>query len=223
MQRPPLHEQLDREPAFAHADVAALDRGDERPLDLGAGRVAARVHDPRERVTALAGEQQLVAVGTGRGVEVRAERRELAHPIRTFGHQHPDRFDVAQSRARGERVGEVELGGVGLGQRGGDAALRVAGGRQRQLALGQHDRRQALPRGLERGRETGDTAPENENVDHGISLRGRACALRRRSGPVRIHTRFEPDRATACSCGIGRLHSSTCTITGSYSANSASS
>ena len=34
---------------------------------------------------------------------------------------------------------------------------------------------------------------------------------------------FEPDRATACSCGIGRLHSSTCTITGSYSANSASS
>ena len=43
----------------APRSVAALDRGDERPLDLGAGRVAARVHDARERVAALAREQQL--------------------------------------------------------------------------------------------------------------------------------------------------------------------
>ena len=38
-------EQLDREPALANLDRAALDRGDERALDLGAGRVAAGVHD----------------------------------------------------------------------------------------------------------------------------------------------------------------------------------
>ena len=36
-----------------------VDRGHERALDLGAGRVAAGVHDAGERVTALAGEQQL--------------------------------------------------------------------------------------------------------------------------------------------------------------------
>ena len=124
-------------------------------------------------MTAFAGEQQLVAVGTGRGVEVRAERRELSHPIGPFGHEHPDRLDVAQSRARGERVGEVQLRRIGLGQRRGDATLRVAGRRERQLALGQHDRRQALTRGLQRGRETGDAAPEHENVDHTTSLGGR--------------------------------------------------
>ena len=42
-----------------------FDRLDERALDLRAGRVAARVHDPRERVTALAGQEQLRALGDG--------------------------------------------------------------------------------------------------------------------------------------------------------------
>ena len=69
-----LDEQLDREPAFAHLDrVADVDGLDERALDLGAGRVAARVHDARERVAALAREQQLRAVGRRLGVELRAE------------------------------------------------------------------------------------------------------------------------------------------------------
>ena len=161
-----LDEQLDREPALANLDRAALDRGDERTLDLGAGRVAARVHDAGERMTALAGEQQLVAVGAGLGVELRAERRQLADTVGALGHEHLHRLDVAEPGARGERVGEMQLPRVGLGQRGGDAALRVTGGRERQLALREHDRRQALPSGLERGRETGDTAPEHENVDH---------------------------------------------------------
>ena len=42
---PALDEQLDREPSLAHLDVTPLDRGDERALDLRAGRVAPRVHD----------------------------------------------------------------------------------------------------------------------------------------------------------------------------------
>ena len=43
-----LDEQLDGEPAFAYLDVGVAHRGHERPLDLGAGRVAARVHHPGE-------------------------------------------------------------------------------------------------------------------------------------------------------------------------------
>ena len=43
-----LHDQLQCEPAFADFDGGGLDRGNERALDLGTGRVAARVHDPRQ-------------------------------------------------------------------------------------------------------------------------------------------------------------------------------
>ena len=164
--------------------------------------------------------------GAGLGVEVRAERGELADPVGAFGHEHLHGLDVAEPGAGGERVGEVQLGRVGRGQRGRDAALRVPRRRERQLALRQHDRRQPLPSGLERGRETGDAAPEHENVDHAISLGesvpGRTGSRRSSanrvppSDPVRIHTRFEPARCTACSAGIGRLRSSTCTICGSY-------
>ncbi len=118
----------------------------------------------------FAGEQEPVAVGPGLGVEARAECGELANPVRAFGHEHLHCLDVAQPRAGGERVGEVQFGGVGRGQRGRDASLRVASRRKRQLALRQHNRRQPLPSGLERGRETGDAAPEHENVDHPISL-----------------------------------------------------
>ena len=77
-----------------------FDRGDQRALDLGAGRVAAGVHDARERVAAFAGEQQLVAVGAGLGVEARAERGELANPVGALGHEHLHGLDVAEPARR---------------------------------------------------------------------------------------------------------------------------
>ena len=144
-----LDEQLDREPALAHVDrVGHPDRLDERPLDLGAGRVAARVHDPGERVAALAREQELGTLGRVLGVEAGAEPRQLADPVGTFGDEHAHRVDVAQPRARGQRVGQVQLGRVGRGERGRDTALRVAGRRVRQLALRQDEHRKppARPR-----------------------------------------------------------------------------
>ena len=45
-------------------------------------------------------EQQLVAVGTGLGVEARAERGELANPIGSLGHEHLHGLDVAEPGAR---------------------------------------------------------------------------------------------------------------------------
>ena len=70
-------EQREREPSLA--DLAARrDRGrDERPLDLGAGRVATRVHDARERVATLAGEQPTTVVI----VEPGADLGQLANAV----------------------------------------------------------------------------------------------------------------------------------------------
>ena len=130
-QRPRLDDQVDREPALAHLDeIERADRRDQRALDLGAGRVAAGVHDPRHRVAALAGQRERGGRAVAGAVEHRAERHELAHPVRAFGDEHPDRVGVAEPGAGGERVGEVQLGGVGLLERGGDAALRVPGRRR---------------------------------------------------------------------------------------------
>ena len=57
---------------------AALDRGDQGPLDLGAGRVATGVGDPVAVVAALAGQRQL-AVGR-RGRSSRPARSARAPP-----------------------------------------------------------------------------------------------------------------------------------------------
>ncbi len=112
---PALDEQLDREPAFADFDRRGLDRGHERALDLGAGRVAARVHDPRERVAAFPREQQTCRRRPRSSVSncapSSASSRTRAGP---FGDEHADRVDVAQPRARPERVGEMQVGRVGV-------------------------------------------------------------------------------------------------------------
>ena len=53
-----LDEHLVREPSLADLGRGGLDRGDERALDLGTGRVAAGVDDARDGVAALAGERR---------------------------------------------------------------------------------------------------------------------------------------------------------------------
>ena len=132
---PALDDQIDREAALVDVDRRQRVRGvGQRPLDLGAGGVAARVHDPRQRVAALDRELEHAVAR----VELGAELHELADAPRSLGHQHVHGVDVAQPRARDQRVGLVERAGVGLVERGGDAALRVAGGRGRELALGDH-------------------------------------------------------------------------------------
>ena len=77
-----------------------LDRRDQRPLDLGAGGVAAGVRDPVAVVAALAGQREL-AVGVV--VEVGAERDQLADGVRPLGHQHP--YGVRGRRRRRRRPG----------------------------------------------------------------------------------------------------------------------
>ena len=90
-------------------EVERADGVGERALDLGAGRVAARVHDPRQGVPAL-------------DARARARRRAVSNSApssmssrtrsRTLGHQHVHGVDVAQPRAGDERVGLVERGRV---------------------------------------------------------------------------------------------------------------
>ena len=104
---------------------AASHGGDERPLDLGAGGVAAGVRDAVAVVAALAGQRELAGLGV---VEDRAQRDQLAHGVRALGDERADGLLVADAGAGDEGVAQVLVGGVTRSERGGDAALRPLGG-----------------------------------------------------------------------------------------------
>ena len=78
-----------------------------------------------------------------------------------------DGVDVAQAGAGRERVGEVEVGGVGVaGEHRGDAALGPAGGGLVELALGEHADPQAECVGRpHRGRQPRHAAAEDQQVE----------------------------------------------------------
>ena len=143
---------------------------DERPLDLGAGRRAAGVHDPRpcEWPPSRASSKPAVLVD----VEDRAERDQLVDAARALVDQHADGVGVAQPGAGRERVGQVEVGGVGVAaaEHRGHAALRPAGRRLVQLGLGQH----ADPHAVRLGRPHRRGQPGHAGAEHEqVERRGR--------------------------------------------------
>ena len=85
-----------------------LHRADERPLDLGAGGVAARVHDarrpsgrPRARARAAAVDDRSKCAPSA---------MSSRHACRALAREHADRVGVAEPAARGERVGACSSG-----------------------------------------------------------------------------------------------------------------
>ena len=136
-----LDEQVGGEPALVDVGAGPCDRtADQRPLDLGAGRVAARVHDPGHASGRPRGRARVVRP-SHRGRSARRARSARGHASGPSVDEHAHRVGVAQPAARGERVGAVQLGRVVVvEQRRGHAALRVAGRRPAELALGEHRR-----------------------------------------------------------------------------------
>ena len=101
--------------SIANQPLADLDRRPRSTAATSARSISAPVASPPACTTRASewppsrASCSVVAVGAGLGVELRAERRELADPVGTFGHEHLHRVDVAQAGAGGERVGEVQL------------------------------------------------------------------------------------------------------------------
>ena len=106
-----------------------VDGGDERTLDLGAGRVTARVHHARDRVTTLAREQR---APPSRRRPCDRTRAPSAVSSRTRAGPSVTRTRTASTSHRPAPAAsvsdEVQLGRVGLLERGRDTpcAYRVA-------------------------------------------------------------------------------------------------
>jgi hypothetical protein len=164
---PVLHDQVQGEPVLVHRGRGALHRLHQGPFHLGAGGRAPGVDHPGVRVAALPGQQQLAC---GVAVEDGAEGDQLVDPPRPLVHQHPDRVGVAEPGTSGERVGQVDVGRVGVaGQHRGHPALGPAGRGLVELGLGQHPHPQAVqvrrPHG---GRQPGHAGPEDQQVERDV-------------------------------------------------------
>jgi hypothetical protein len=145
-----------------HRHLAVPRGGQQRALDLGAGRVAARVHHPERGVPALAGPRRPRTVHIkhrAAGAQPVDRRRAVRDDRRRGG-------GVAQPTAGGERVGDVPVHRVtrDIAQHHGDAALRPAGVAPVGRVLGHHQHPQAELGRTQRRGQPGDPGADDHQV-----------------------------------------------------------
>ena len=167
----PVDQEVERERALEQHRRRLAHRHHQRPLDLDPSGGTAGVEDPGVAVAPLPGEEVLALLVL---VEHRPHGDELVDPGRALVDQDPDRVEVAEAGAGGERVGQVEVGGVGIAaEHGGHAALRPTSRGLGQLALGEHaDLHAVHVGGPHGGGEAGDAGTEHEQIErvHPASL-----------------------------------------------------
>ncbi len=191
-----VEQHLDRPALLERADRGACERLLGQPVhDLDAGEVAL-VHGA---VVALAGEWLLMNASRRRAIEQAAvPGLELQHAGGRLRHQRPHELLVVDEAAASQRVAQMRLERVGLGQHGVVAALHhSSAARAAEESL--HDNRDRQRRigvgGVQRGAKTGAARAEDEDVgvedlDHRASS---ASMTARPSGSV--HGRVPTARA----------------------------
>ncbi|CAL9303014.1 hypothetical protein SUDANB52_03494 [Streptomyces sp. SudanB52_2052] len=112
-------------------------------------------------MAALAGEFQAAFGGL---VELGAGLDEAAYGVGALGDEEPDRFLVAQARARDQGVVQVLFGGVALAEGRRDAALGPAGGAVVEAGLGDHDGVQARGLAAQGRGQAGDAGADDDHV-----------------------------------------------------------
>ena len=143
-----------------HRDVRVRPgRFHQRPLDFLACEVR-RVDDPPPGMPAFTPQRQFPVLFP---VEVRAERHQLAYPVRSFVHQDPHRVLMAQPCAGDQRVLNVQLRVVVRAHDPGDAALRPVGIGIRPVLL-RDQRDPALCGDFQRKRQPGAAAAQNQKI-----------------------------------------------------------
>ena len=152
-------DQVHQGVVLEHGDAGgAAHHVDQRLLHGGAGGVGG-VHDAPRAVAAFAREVQVVALQR----EWHAQAAQPADGLGCVLHHKARGGQVAQARARHQRVLDVGGKAVVVGQHGGNAALRPAAGAVLQLALGD-DRHAVRGRQMQCGGEARQAAAHNQYV-----------------------------------------------------------
>ena len=154
-------EQVDDELVLVELHAAAhTGRLGQRAGDLAAGGVATGMQDAADRVRALPAEHDLAVLAVEPGTDL----DQLPDPVGALVDEHPDGLGIAQPGAGVDRVLEVQLGGVGLTEGRGDAALGEEGRRVIQAGLGQQTDAPATGGG-DGGRQAGYAAAQHQDVE----------------------------------------------------------
>ena len=156
-----LHDQLAGARPFEDLNRRRrLDRRAQRAHDLGAGRVAVGVEDPRDPVRRLTSQRQVAHVVP---VETGAKREERRDPGRPLLGENPDTLGHRQAGGRRQRILRMRRGRVAGADRCRDTALRHRA-RTATAKLGFGDQADPETRCLERDRQPADAAPDDQHV-----------------------------------------------------------
>ena len=156
-----------------HPHHARAEPGDEGLLDGRARGIPSRMQDARIRVRRL---EALHERALGVAVEGDAEVDELADARRTLFGQHAHGDRVIEPRTGGEGVADVVLDAIVVEHDARDAALGVARVGVLEHVL-RHERDAAsVVHGVQRRDESGDAAPDDDDVRRGHDAFSQAAA-----------------------------------------------
>src|SRR5712671_5606416 len=125
--------------------------------------------NPPACVTAFTAE--IIATGLA-GAELHAELDQLTHQRRPFADNSAHDIFPAKARAGFESVAHMEVERIVLGHDSGDAALRIVGVGLGALFLGD-DGDRSNARDLERKRQPGNPAADDEEIEVALFTHGR--------------------------------------------------
>jgi len=139
----------------------------QRSFDLGSGCDATGMDNSWKRVSTFAGEFKLpVSVA----IESRSKSDQISYSYRSFLDQHPNRVDITQTGSCGQRVGQMEISGVGITTKDcSNAALCPTGCGLLKRTLGEHaDANPKLGRRSHGRRESGNARTNHEKIEFGV-------------------------------------------------------
>ena len=155
-----FHQQIGDGFETLKADVVERSGAGTHGADqLAAGGIAMRVQHAITAVGSFAGKQELGSFA----IESRSPFDELFDGGGSFFDQRADGRGIAQAVARGNGVGFVQADLVVIVHGGGDAALRVFGGRFAKAIL-RDDENPAGGGELQGGTEPSDTGPDDDEI-----------------------------------------------------------
>ena len=161
-----FHDEIERECVFMDLRRMTAHGSNECAFDLCAGGDPTSVNDPGQGVAPFAGEfESSVSIA----IEPSTDSDEVTNTSRPFLDEHPYGIDIAQPCARGQRVGQMQVGGIGIAtEHCGNATLGPSSRRLFEWALGEHaDSNSGLGRRPHRRREPGHARTHDEKIEFG--------------------------------------------------------
>jgi len=159
-----FNHKVECESVFVNFRCFAPHCSNECTLDFSASCNSTGMHDSRKRMSAFTGKLKLPV---GIAIETRAKGNKITNPDRAFFDQHAHSVYVTKACARGQCVGEMQIGGIGIATEDrGHTTLGPTGRGLFKRPLGQHSNTNSGLSGCpHRGREPGHARTHYKKIE----------------------------------------------------------